>query len=120
MGFAGLMFVLFSHWWAGLFTNDPAVQTLTATCLFYTGFIQCGMAASIIFGSAVRGAGDTLAAMLSSLGSVVIIRCIGVTIAGRLGANLSQIWILLCVELVCRGLLLFGRFATGRWMSARV
>ncbi|MDB5326145.1 MAG: putative MatE family transporter, partial [Phycisphaerales bacterium] len=120
MAFAGLLFVVFSHWWAGLFTADPAVQALTAQCLFLTGFIQCGMAASIIFGSALRGAGDTVAAMLGSLGSVVIIRCIGVTIAGRMGASLRQIWMLLCLELMCRGLLLFGRFATGRWTTARV
>jgi putative MATE family efflux protein len=120
MTFAGATFVLFSHWWAGLFTQDPAVRRLTAECLFLTGFIQFGMAASIIFGSALRGAGDTVAAMLSTLGSVVLIRCVGVTLAGWWGATLRQIWMILCVELVCRGLLLFARFAAGRWRTARV
>ena len=118
---AGLLFVLFSHTFAGLFTNDPHVRDLIAGCLFRTGFIQCGMAASIIFGSALRGAGDTLAAMFASLGSVVVIRCIGVTIAGHVfHAGLWTIWVLLCVELMCRGTLIYARFATGRWAHARV
>ncbi|MGC4032712.1 MAG: MATE family efflux transporter [Tepidisphaeraceae bacterium] len=116
----GASFVAFSYAWSGLLTHDPDVRTLVSQCLFQTGFIQCGMAASIIFGAALRGSGDTLAAMFASLGSVLIIRCVGVTIAGRLGANLTQIWILLCVELMCRGGLLFARFATGRWQTVRV
>lgn len=120
MAFAGLTFIGFSEWWARLFTHDPAVQKLTAECLFLTGFIQCGMAATIIFGSALRGAGDTVAAMLASLSSVVVLRCVGVTVIGMMGASLRQIWMLLCIELVCRGLLLFARFRTGRWMTARV
>ena len=120
MGLMGVAFVVFSHWWAGLFTADPAVRTLTADCLFVTGFGQCGMAASIVFGAALRGAGDTLAAMLASLGSVVLVRCGGVSVAAYFHASLPVIWVVLTGEQLCRGLLVFGWFTTGRWQSAKV
>lgn len=120
MGTMGVTFVLFSSWWSTLFTDDPAVQHFTAQCLFRAGFVQCGMAGSIIFGAALRGAGDTLAALLSSTGSVIVIRCIGVLIARRLGADLGMIWIILSIELCVRGILLYSRFASGRWIHAKV
>jgi len=116
----GFSFIAFSGWWATLFTDDPAVQHLTAQCLFRTGFIQCGMAGSIIFGSALRGAGDTMAALLSSVGSVIVIRCGGVLIAQALGADLPTIWLILCLELLTRGILLYSRFASGKWVHAKV
>lgn len=116
----GIGFVAFSNWWSHLFTDDPAVQELTAQCLFCAGFVQCGMAAAIIFGSALRGAGDTLAALLSSVCSVSVLRCGAVLIAANLGADLGMIWILLSLELLTRGALMYGRFASGRWIHAKV
>jgi len=120
MTLLGVTFILFSTQWASLFTDDPAVQKLTAQCLFATGFIQCGMAAAINFGSALRGAGDTVAAMLASLSSVIIFRCVAVLVAGQLGFSLGQIWIILSAELFIRGLLMMSRFASGKWVHAKV
>jgi putative MATE family efflux protein len=116
----GLTFILFSAQWASLFTDDPAVQSMTAQCLFATGFIQCGMAAAITFGSALRGAGDTVAAMLASLSSVIIFRCAAVLVAGYIGFTLGQIWIILSAELFIRGMLMMSRFMSGKWVHAKV
>lgn len=116
----GLVFIIFGKVLAGCFTTDPIVISQTATCLFYTGFIQTGFAASIIFGSALRGAGDTRWVMLLNLTSILLIRCGGIWLLGWMGTNLSQIWMVLCAELVVRGGLMVGRFATGRWIHLRV
>lgn len=116
----GLVFITSGQWLASCFTTDPMVISQTATCLFYTGFIQFGFAASIIFGSALRGAGDTQWVMLLNLTSILLIRCGGVWVLGLMGTTLSQIWMVLCAELVIRGGLMVGRFTTGRWIHVRV
>ena len=121
MTILGIAFVAFSHFWANLFLDDPAVAAMTARSLFITGFIQCGFAAMIIFGSALKGAGDTLAVMLISLSSVIFVRFVGVMIVARyLGLGLAAVWMVLAGELFLRGILIFIRFQTGRWVSTRV
>jgi putative MATE family efflux protein len=116
----GVIFITSGELLAGWFTRDPMVISETATCLFYTGFIQAGFAASIIFGSALRGAGDTQWVMWLNLTSILLIRCGGVWLLGLMGTNLSQIWMVLCAELVVRGGLMVGRFAKGQWTHVRV
>ncbi|HEX8339300.1 MAG TPA: MATE family efflux transporter [Tepidisphaeraceae bacterium] len=116
----GVVFVVFSRACAGLFTDDPVVIDLAAECLFQAGFIQFAFAAAIIFGSSLRGAGDTTSVMVLNLLSIVLIRCVGAYVLGRLGAGLPQIWLLLCAELVVRGGLMYWRFATGRWRHVKV
>ncbi|MBC7783007.1 MAG: MATE family efflux transporter [Burkholderiales bacterium] len=116
----GVLFVCFSTWWARLFSDDPAVIEQTARCLFRTGFIQAGFASAIIFGSALRGAGDTRSVMFLNLVSILILRCGGVYVLGYFGADLPTIWIILCAELVVRGGLMYLRFTTGKWMHVKV
>jgi Na+-driven multidrug efflux pump len=120
MTLLGALFIGFGHWWASIFTDDPAVIAQSATCLFYTGFIQAGFAGAIIFGSALRGAGDTRAVMILNLASILVVRCGGVYALSYLHPTLADIWIILCSELVIRGGLLFYRFLTGRWIHAKV
>lgn len=117
----GLVFIFFGHWASDLMSNDPQVVRLTATCLFITGFIQCPFAAGMIFGGALRGAGDTLGVMLLNLASLLGIRLVGVVIVGRfLGLGLPAVWVVLCTDLLIRGVLMWGRFTKGKWKSLRV
>lgn len=117
----GLAFILFGGAFARWMSNDPEIARLTARCLFYTGFIQAGFAAAIVFSGALRGAGDTLAVMIINLASTVFIRFAGVLVVGwylRLG--LGAIWIVLCIELFARGLFVYLRFLHGGWKHAKV
>ncbi|HEY0008432.1 MAG TPA: MATE family efflux transporter [Tepidisphaeraceae bacterium] len=116
----GGVFILFSRQCASLFSDDPLIIDQAAQCLFLTGFIQIGFSAAIVFGSALRGAGDTTAVMVLNLASILIVRCGGVLIISAFGATLFQIWLVLCGELLVRGLLLYGRFASGRWKTVEV
>lgn len=116
----GIAFIVSGTSFARFFTDDPQVIEQTAVCLFYTGFIQAGFAGAIVFGSALRGAGDTKWVMILNLASILLVRCGGVYVLGLLGTNLSQVWVVLCLELMVRGLLLFGRFATGKWVHVKV
>ncbi|MEA2707771.1 MAG: hypothetical protein QOF78_372 [Phycisphaerales bacterium] len=120
MAFVGVLFILFGHIPASIMIKDPQVRELTATCLRITGFCQFGFAAAIIFGGALRGAGDTLGVMLITMISIVIIRLGGVYVMGRLHQPLPMIWIVLAIDLFVRGLLIYGRFLHGSWKRIKV
>jgi Na+-driven multidrug efflux pump len=120
MTFAGLVFILFAHLPAGIMIKDPQVRDLTATCLRITGFCQVGFAAAIIFGGALRGAGDTMAVMLITTISIVGVRLGGVYVAGKLNQPLPVIWIILSIDLFVRGALIYARFLHGGWKKVRV
>ncbi|HMB95820.1 MAG TPA: MATE family efflux transporter, partial [Tepidisphaeraceae bacterium] len=118
---AGVGLILFGKYPAMLFSDEPVVRALTTRCLFTTGFIQCGFASALIFGGALRGAGDTMMVMVLSGISVFLLRLLGVIIAVYVfHAGLGGVWIVLCGELMCRGLLMFVRFSHGGWKKIAV
>jgi Na+-driven multidrug efflux pump len=86
-----------------------------------TGFVQSGFAANLVFGGALRGAGDTFVVMCINLSSTVGLRFTGVLIVGlwlRLG--LAAVWIVLASELFIRGVLIFLRFLGGGWKKIAI
>jgi putative MATE family efflux protein len=100
---------------------DAHIIQLTTRCLMITGFIQTGFAANLIFGGALRGAGDTFAVMCINLSSTIGLRFTGVLIVGlwlRLG--LAAVWMVLAAELFIRGVLTFARFLSGRWKNIAI
>jgi len=112
----GVLFILFGRLFAQLLSNDPHIVDLTTKCLFITGMIQSGFAAALVFGGALRGAGDTLAVMLLTLSTVFGIRFAGVMIVGLwLHMGLAAIWCVLAGELFLRGVVVFLRFWHGGW-----
>jgi len=121
MAFAGLMFIFFSYYPASFISGNPEITHLTARCLQITGFCQAGFAAAIIFGGALRGAGDTFYVMLMSLLSILVIRLGGVAlVGGYFHQPLPIIWIVLASELFIRGALIYGRFLHGGWKKILV
>jgi putative MATE family efflux protein len=118
---AGVGFIFFGKYPAMLFSDDPTVRALTTQCLFQTGFIQSGFASMLIFGGALRGAGDTMMVMLLSSLSVFLLRLAGVAIAiYYFHVGLAGVWIVLCGELFFRGILIFLRFLHGGWKKIAV
>jgi putative MATE family efflux protein len=121
MTFGGLLFVLFGGAFARLMSADAAVINHVTWCLFYAGFGQAGFAAAIIFGGALRGAGDTLSVMLINMISLIGVRLVGVLVMTQIfHASLSAIWILLSADLFIRGLAMFVRFRHGGWKLVKV
>jgi putative MATE family efflux protein len=120
MTFVGLIFIFFAYYPAAAMAGEPAVRDLTAKCLQITGFCQISFAAAIIFGGALRGAGDTMAVMIISTASVLVVRLGGVWLMARMNQPLPVIWIVLATDLFVRGLLIYARFLHGGWKRVRV
>ena len=120
MTLMGVLFIFFSRYPAAWLAGEPQVRELTARCLQITGFCQISFAAAIIFGGALRGAGDTLSVMIITMASILILRFGGVTLLGRWQKPLPVIWVVLASDLFVRGLIIYARFLHGGWKRIRV
>ncbi len=121
MTLAGLVFIAFPHELCGMMTDSPRVVNEAALCLRICGFGQVFFAAMMIFGGALRGAGDTTAVMLRNLGGAILVRMAGALLVVKyLGYGLPAVWVVLNVDLVVRGGLLALRFYRGRWTETEV
>jgi Na+-driven multidrug efflux pump len=121
MFLAGIGFILFGKYPAMFFSEDPAVQQLTTRCLFITGFCQAGFAGALVFGGALRGAGDTLAVLLLLIGNMFVIRLLGVFLVAHVfKLGLAAVWCVLATELFTRGIVMFARFQHGGWKKIAV
>lgn len=121
MTLAGIVFIFFGRYPAMFLSDDPQVQQMVTQCLFITGFIQAGFAGALIFGGALRGAGDTFAVMLLLLVNMFAIRLLGVFLVAHVfKLGLAATWCVLAGELGSRGLVLFVRFRHGAWSRITV
>jgi putative MATE family efflux protein len=122
MGLCGLLMITVGRYPAEWISpGDPRIIHLTIQCLRITGFIQIGFAACVVFGGALRGAGDTLSAMTISLTTIIGLRFTGVIIIGWwLHLGLAAVWCVLAGELFLRGVLMYLRFASGAWKTTKV
>ena len=76
---------------------------------------------ALIFGGALRGAGDTFAVMCINLTTIIGIRFVGTIIIGLwLHGGLAAIWCVLASELFLRGVVTYGRFLQGGWRKIEV
>ena len=120
MTLVGVAFIFFADWPASIVAGDPQVRELTARCLTITGFCQAGFAAAIVFGGALRGAGDTFAFMMITIVSILTLRLGAVWVLDYFHQPLTMIWIALAVDLTVRGVLVYARFLHGGWRHVRV
>ena len=75
----------------------------------------------MIYGSALRGAGDTFIVMVINIASILGIRLVGVMIVTLVfHKGLPWVWGILAAELSLRGLFIFMRFMHGGWKTVEV
>lgn len=143
MTLMGVVFVAFPEAVVGVFTQQAEHLQVTPILLMITGFVQAPFAVAIVLRSALRGAGDTKAAMWITWITTYAIRlplawlCCGVDIpipawlGGGIIPNpapleplgvspLVGFWIGLCSEIILRGVMFTVVFMRGRWKSARI
>lgn len=114
---AGLFF--FAEEILGVFTPDQEVIALGARCLKIDAFIQVPQMLAMIWGGAMRGAGDTKAPFAIITASMWGVRILGTVIGVRvLGFGLEAACIAMCADQCLRGILFFFRWRSGKWKSA--
>lgn len=117
----GLFFILFPSVFVRLVTDQPVFLETCPPLLFLAGWAQLGFGSALVFGSALRGAGDTGTAMRITYGSTFLLRLPLAYLLGVLcGYGLWGVWVGLCAELTVRGALFLTAFLRGGWTRVRV
>ena len=145
MGAIGVAFILIPHQITKLLSEQELHQQIVPNLLIICGIVQIPFAISIVFRSAMRGAGDVKFVMALTWTATYIIRLpIAYVLSGvdipipeifgggvienpkllktMLGVEpgLTALWIGLCSEMFLRGILFAARFFQGGWLKAKV
>ena len=117
----GLVLFAFSQPILRLFTNDADVVREGLIVVRVDGLLQPLLAASFVFSGALRGAGDTRATMLITLGSVWGLRLVAAyLLAITLGLGLLGVWLGIGIDFASRATWFWLRFNSGKWTWLRV
>jgi len=118
MGLAGLCFFVFRDSLMTFWTSDDKVIKAGVNILICAAIFQVFDAATIIYSSSLRGAGDTMwLAAVSSVGTMMVLGLGGLFIVkvfpelGSLGP-----WIAATINIIVAGLANRWRFKSNKWM----
>lgn len=136
MGLIGTVFLLFPTELVSMVSDQPEHLAHTPHLLRMCGAVQLPFGIALVVRGALRGAGDTTAAMwitnIMTYGARLPLAYAlsGVDIPlgdGRVFENpfvqtptLAGLWFAMLAELVLRCIVFYARFAQGKWVSARV
>jgi putative MATE family efflux protein len=119
----GLMFILFSHPLARLYTSDLVVAGMAGTVLKILALAQPGQATQLSLAGALRGAGDTMYPLYASILGIWIFRVgLAFLFVNIFGWGLIGAWVALALDQYTRSAVIILRFHSGKWkqIKARV
>ncbi|HVH69874.1 MAG TPA: MATE family efflux transporter [Candidatus Dormibacteraeota bacterium] len=121
LGIIGVIFLLFATPVVRLFTNDPAVVPLAATCLRILSYGNIGYAYGMVMLQAFNGAGDTVTPTIVHFFGFWMLEiplAYFLALPAHLGANGVYISIVVAeAAIAAAGILLFRR---GRWKGQQI
>jgi len=121
MTLMGALLFIFEEPILRLFTTDAAVLAAGAIVIHSSALQQPLLATAFVFSGALRGAGDTRAAMLISLTSIWGLRLAAAYLLGVVfGLGLFGAWLGIAVDFSFRALMFWLRFRSGKWATLRV
>lgn len=121
MGAAGLLFILFAHPIASVFTNDPKVLPFAATYLQINGISEPFLALGMILTGALQGAGETRLPTAATIVTMWFIRIpLTYYLTISLGLGPLGAWIGMSGSTILGGLAAAGIFKWSRWKNIQV
>lgn len=121
LSLAGLAFLLAPRALASAFSPDAAIVEAAVPCLAVAACAQPFMAAAVVLGEALRGAGATRATLaITLIGGLVVRLAVTWACAFALGLGLVGVWIGSTVDWVVRTALVVALFRRGGWARTAV
>lgn len=119
--FMGIMFILFSHPMARLYTQDLVVAAMAGTVLKILALAQPGQSTQITLAGALRGAGDTMYPLYASLWGIWVFRVVVAYIfVNVLHWGLVGAWVALVLDQYTRSAIIYLRYRSGKWKNVKV
>ena len=114
--FVALIFLLFSHPMARLYTQDPDVADMAGTVLKIVALALPGMATQLSLSGALRGAGDTMYPLYASAFGIWVFRVFMAYIFVRVFHwGLIGAWVALFLDQYTRAAIVYLRFRSNKW-----
>lgn len=118
--FIGLMYILFSHQLAQLYTSDFGVAALAGTVLKILALGLPGQSTQLSLSGALRGAGDTMYPLYASMLGIWVFRVFMAYIFVKIFHwGLIGAWIAFALDQYTRSLVIYFRFRSGKWKTIR-
>ena len=113
--------ILGRFWFPTLFTSDPHIIALSSSLLVILAIMQPIQTSQLVMAGCLRGAGDTKFVALTMLLSVALARPIfSALMVFGLGLGLQGAWYAVIADQGLRLIMLYGRFARGKWTEIKV
>ncbi len=112
----GLVFVIFSHPLARLYTKELEVAAMAGIVLKILALAQPGQSTQLSLAGALRGAGDTMYPLYASIFGIWIFRVVVAYVFvsvfqwGLIGA-----WVALVIDQYARASIVYLRYRSGKW-----
>lgn len=106
-------------WLLHRFTSDERIVALGSTLLWWTVLLEPGRTFNLVVINALRATGDARYPVLAGAGSMVVVLAGGSWLLGSeagLGLGLVGVWIAYTADEWLRGLLMWRRWVTLRWV----
>jgi putative MATE family efflux protein len=117
----GLMFIMFSHPMAKLYTNDLAVAAMAGTVLKILALAQPGQSTQLSLAGALRGAGDTMYPLYASFIGIWVFRVtVAYVFVSIFNWGLNGAWIALLLDQYTRSAVIYYRYRSGKWKTVRI
>ena len=118
MGLVGIIFFVFRNTLMVFWSSNEEVIKIGANLLICAAIYQVFHAARIIYGGALRGAGDTLWLAIVSAGGAVVLGLGGLLIVTLfVGLEALGPWIVATISIIVVGLANYRRFKSNKWMK---
>jgi putative MATE family efflux protein len=112
----GAVFFFFPFLLLRLFTNDPEVIRYGILYMKIVAFAQIPLAATMVLGGALRGAGDTGFIMFATIAGMWLVRVpVAVLLAVVLRAPITAVWLVMILDWIVRTALLAWRYRKWEW-----
>lgn len=120
-GFIAAFLLIFRKFLFRIFFDDPKIVAMGEIIVLFLIFIVLVQISQVIFGGALRAAGDVKFTLIASILSITIVRSTSTLLYVHvLNLGLAGIWMGILTDQVCRFILLRWRFKKGEWVDMEI
>ena len=113
--------LLFRYQFSAIFLSDPATISTSATLILILALILPVQTSQLVMGGSLRGSGDTRYVALTMILCVGILRpLLAFIFTWPLGFGIIGAWITVIFDQLSRLIMLFTRFAGGKWIKTKI